>query len=167
MSLQRSARVVLLYWYLGACLKNEIEGSWYILRNVSIIGTCFDELSNFSYLIASLCIVWCSSINSRGGADAIEWRNGFTKLNFSSYFPLHPCCLGSQKILPFFFAIVFVAVAVGAAFWICCFVLWFRFLLLLAPLLFLPQGVYMSLFLFQPRCHCHFLLHKQSFYSLG
>ena len=38
-------------------LKNEVEGSWYISRNVSIIGSCFNELSNFSYLIASVCIV--------------------------------------------------------------------------------------------------------------
>ena len=44
------------------------------------------------------------------------------------------------------------------------FLLLLLLLLLLVPLLFPPQGAYCPLFLFQARCHCQFLLHKQSFY---
>ena len=46
-------------------LKNEVEGAWYVSCNISIIGTCFYELSNFSYLIAGVRVVLGSSINSK------------------------------------------------------------------------------------------------------
>ena len=38
-------------------LENEDEGAWYVSCDISIIGTCFYELSNFSYLIDIVRVV--------------------------------------------------------------------------------------------------------------
>ena len=151
-------RLLFCIYVFEHVLKNVVESAWYVSCDINVIVICFYELSNFSYLIANFPVVWHSSINSGWGTNAIERRNGFAELKFSSYVSLHLCSLSGQKILSFFFAVVSVVVAVGAAFLICCFVLWFLFLLL-----FLLQGEYMRVF-FQAHCYCQFLLHKQSFY---